>query len=197
MLSPIYLATEGLDDEAVARKICSVLSISVAYSYPAGGKSKLDPKIKAHNKAAAISPWFVLRDLDGDAACPAGLLQELVTNPADQLLLRIPVRAIESWLLADAGSAASFLKIASTLVPRDPDALGNPKQELVNLARRSRSRSIRASMVPPEGFSVPIGPEYTARLIEYARLHWDPLRAAERSESLRRCLAALRRLYGL
>ena len=49
MLSPIYLATEGLDDEAVARKICSVLSISVAYSYPAGGKSKLDPKIKAYN----------------------------------------------------------------------------------------------------------------------------------------------------
>lgn len=150
MLAPICLATEGLDDEAVARKICSVLSISVATSYPAGGKSKLDPKIKAYNKAAAISPWLVLRDLDGDAACPAGLLQELVRSPSDQLL-------------ADANSAASFLKVASTLVPRDPDALGNPKQELVNLARRSRSRSIRASMVPPEGFSVTIAPEYTVR----------------------------------
>jgi len=52
-------------------------------------------------------------------------------------------------------------------------------------------------MVPLEGFSVSIGPEYTTRLVEYARLYWDPLRAAERSESLRRCLAALRRLYKL
>jgi hypothetical protein len=196
MRQPLTLATEGFDDEAVARKICAVLGITVAQSYPSRGKSKLDPKIMAYNKAAVFAPWLVLRDLDGDAPCPGELCRQLLEHPADQMMLRIPVRAIESWLLADAVSMAVFLKVSSALLPGDPETLGNPKQELVNLARRSRSKSVRDSMVPPEGFSVTIGPEYTTRLIEYARLHWNPLRAAERSESLRRCLAALQRIYG-
>lgn len=197
MQQPLSLATEGFDDDAVARKICASLGISVGHSYPACGKSKLDPKIRAYNQAAAFAPWLVLRDLDADAPCPGALCRQLVENPADQMVLRIPVRAIESWLLADAGSMAAFLEIALSLLPGDPETLSNPKRELVNLARRSRSKNIRISMVPPEGFSVSIGPEYTTRLVEYARLYWDPLRAAVRSESLRRCLAALRMLYRL
>lgn len=196
MPDPISIATEGLDDEAVARKICSVLSISVYSCYPAGGKSKLDLKIKGYNNAAAISPWLVLRDLDSDASCPAELCKQLLSHRSPELLLRIPVKAIESWLLADSTRVASFLKISPSLVPADPEALSNPKQEMVNLARRSRSKAIRASMVPPEGFSVTIGPEYTPQLITFIRQHWDPFQAAKRSESLRRCLDALRKLYG-
>lgn len=171
MQQPLTLATEGFDDDAVARKICASLGISVGHSYPARGKSKLDPKIRAYNQAAAFAPWLVLRDLDADAPCPGALCRQLVENPADQMVLRIPVRAIESWLLADAGSMAAFLEIALSLLPGDPETLSNPKRELVNLARRSRSKNIRISMVPPEGFSVSIGPEYTTRLVEYACLY--------------------------
>ncbi len=61
MRQSLTLATEGFDDEAVARKICAVLGITVAQSYPACGKSKLDPKIMAYNKAAVFAPWLVLR----------------------------------------------------------------------------------------------------------------------------------------
>jgi len=197
MQQPLTLATEGFDDEAVARKICATLGISVADFYPARGKTKLDPKIRAYNQAAAFVPWLVLRDLDADAPCAGALCRQLLQDPADQMMLRIPVRSIESWLLSDVNSIAAFLKVSATLLPGDPETLSNPKRELVNLARRSRSKIIRDSMVPLEGFSVSIGPDYTTRLVEYARWHWDPLRAAERSESLRRCLAALRRLYGL
>jgi hypothetical protein len=198
VLEPITLATEGMDDEAVARKICAVLSVPVGPSYPAGGKSKLDPKIPSYNAAARLSPWFVLRDLDADAPCPGSLRDSLAADISPRLLLRVPVRSIESWLLADALGLSRYLFLSSpALVPGQPELLVNPKQEMVNLARRSRRRAIREAMVPLPGMSVSVGPEYTVRLIEFARCHWDPLAAAERSQSLRRCLRALCNLYGL
>ena len=52
-------------------------------------------------------------------------------------------------------------------------------------------------MVPQQGFSVQVGPEYTSKLIDYSRQHWDPLRAATTSNSLSRCIKALCQLYGL
>lgn len=198
MLEPISLATEGMDDEAVARKICAVLSVPVGSSYPAGGKSKLDPRIPKYNAAARLSPWFVLRDLDGDAPCPGALRDSLVASISPRLLLRFPVRSIESWLLADSPGLTSYLSLSSAaLVPVQPELLPNPKQEMVNLARRSRRRAIRDAMVPPEGMSVSVGPEYTRQLIDFARSRWDPWVAAERAQSLRRCISALCRLYGL
>lgn len=196
MPHPLSLATEGLDDEAAARKICSVLGIPVAASYPLGGKSKLDPKIPSYNRAAAIAPWLVLRDLDADAPCPSELCGRLIAERAPALLLRIPVRAIESWLLADPISLSAFLGISQSLIPLNPEVLPSPKLTIVNLARRSRKREVQA-MVPQQGFSVQVGPEYTTRLIEYSRYHWDPLRAATTSNSLSRCIKALRQLYGL
>ncbi|HYR11749.1 MAG TPA: hypothetical protein VEQ60_28455, partial [Longimicrobium sp.] len=55
-------------------------------------------------------------------------------------------------------------------------------------------RGIREGMVPVEGTSVEVGPDYTALLIEFAGTVWNPEAAAERSDSLFRCLRALRRL---
>jgi hypothetical protein len=196
MLNPISLATEGLDDEAAAKKICSVLNIPVSASYPAGGKTRLDPKIPSYNRAAAIAPWLVLRDLDADAPCPSQLAEQLIAEKAPALLLRIPVKSIESWLLADPISLSTFLGISQSLIPLNPEMLPNPKLTMVNLARRSRNRGVQA-MVPQQGFSVQVGPEYTSRLIDYSRQHWDPLRAATTSNSLSRCIKALCQLYGL
>lgn len=195
-LSPISLATEGLDDEAVAKKICSVLRIPILASYPAGGKTRLDPKIPSYNRAAKIAPWLVLRDLDADAHCPSDLCGRLIIEKAPTLLLRIPIRSIESWLLADSISLSAFLGISKSLIPPSPEELPNPKITMVNLARRSRKRGVQA-MVPQQGFSVQVGPEYTSKLIEYSHQYWDPLRAETISDSLSRCIKALRHLYGL
>ena len=196
MAHPISLATEGLDDQAVAQKLCAVLAIPVKAAYPAGGKAKLDPKLLAYNQASALGPWLVLRDLDFDAPCPGELCKQLLRNKSSKLLLRIPVRSIESWLLADSTSLAGYLRISKILIPTDPDKLDYPKQDLVNLARRSRNRQVREAMVPPEGHSSLVGPGYTSSVIDYVRDHWDPLRASLASASLRRCLVALRGISG-
>ena len=68
---------------------------------------------------------------------------------------------------------------------------------MVDIARHSRRREIREDMLPRTGSGRVVGPAYTARLIEFVmggKIGWRPEIAAERSESLKRCLRSLRRL---
>jgi hypothetical protein len=136
----------------------------------------------------------VLRDLDHDESCAPALLKKLVPEREEGLLLRIPVRKVESWVLADLVGIANFLSVALPLVPASPDDLPDPKLALVNLARRSRRRDVRFQMVPEPGLSTTTGPGYSALLIDFVRSYWNIRAAATRSPSLRRSVDALARL---
>ena len=159
-------------------------------------KINLTRQLDGYNNAARRSPWLVLRDMDTDAECAPLLLKALLPDPASHMHFRIVVRAIESWLIADREEISRFLSIPIEHAPRDPDQLEDPKNTLVNLARKSRSRRIREDMVPRPDGHVKIGPAYTSRIIEYAESYWRPHEAAKHSDSLRRCVACLRRLAG-
>jgi hypothetical protein len=190
----ITIAVEGLADEPVVRKVLAAAGHHVAYAYVLHGKHALDRSLPGYNNAARHAPWVVLRDLDHDADCAPTLLTRLLPEPADLMHFRIAVRALEAWLLADAHGLSRFLGVASRFLPADPDAVGNPKRELVNLARHSRSPAIREDMVPAEGTTGKVGPAYRSRLTEFTMGAWQPRAAAERSASLRRCLACLDQL---
>jgi hypothetical protein len=164
--------------------------------YIANGKGRLDQKLAAYNKAAAHSPWFVLRDFDHDSACPGHLLDDLIPRQSTGMVLRIAVRTAEAWLIADRERLAAFLSVRTQQIPLQPEKLDRPKRALVDLARLSRSRAIQEDMVPPEGLSVEVGPGYTSRVSEFAARHWDPLRASRNSDSLARCIRALKAIPG-
>lgn len=104
------------------------------------------------------------------------------------MCFRIAVRASESWLLADRQAIADFLSVSIALIPPLPENEPVPKQLMIRIAGRSRRRAIREGMVPAQGDSSKIGPEYTSMLAEYARERWDPRQASERAPSLRRAL---------
>ncbi|HIE50814.1 MAG TPA: hypothetical protein EYP85_03565 [Armatimonadetes bacterium] len=72
--------------------------------------------------------------------------------------------------------------------------LADPKQTLVNLARRGRRRKIREDIVPRPGSSGVVGPGYSARIQEMVATYWDVERAVAFSLSLHRCIARLREL---
>jgi hypothetical protein len=193
-VTPVTIAVEGPTDTAVARRLLRHVDLSAGLIYEAGGKSKLDQKLPAYNNAARNAPWLVLRDMDQDAPCAPTLVERLLKAPARYMRLRIAVHQGESWLLADAERIAAFLQIPIDAVPSLPDALANAKQVLVNLARKSRSRDVRSALVPPEGSTASVGRQYTSVIAEFAREHWRPGIAAKRSESLNRCINALRTL---
>jgi len=101
---------------------------------------------------------------------------------------------VEAWLLADHERIARYLRISESRVPVAPEALPDAKRTLVNLARRSRSASVREDFVPHAGRSATVGPLYTARLIEFTERYWRPEVAATASPSLDRALRSLRAL---
>jgi len=188
------LATEGTLDSAVARRLLLDHGHEIGPIYQRGGKSRLDPSLPGFNNAARFSPWFILRDLDHDAECPPDLLRAICPDPAEHLILRIPVREIETWLLADRTPLASFLRVPVGQVPSNPEALDSPKRTVVQVARRSRSNNIIRDLVPEDGVSAVVGPRYSTRLSEFVFGNWDPIRASAQSNSLHRCLAAVARI---
>jgi hypothetical protein len=188
----VTVAVEGDHDAAVVRRILESLGLEVGTIYGGRGKGALDKALGGYNHAARHSPWLVLRDLDHDAPCAVELVRRLVPEPAPQLCLRVVVRSIEAWLMADREGVSRFLTVAAERVPDNPEVLVNPKQALIELAKHSRVRAIRQDMVPAPGTGAQVGRGYTGRIIEFASEFWQPSRAARRSESLRRCLKALR-----
>lgn len=190
---PYTGATEGAVDEAVLRSVISSVDRELHQVYVTGGRSNLERRLPGFNEAARHGPWVVLIDLDR-TTCAPDLIESLVGSTASQMHLRVVVRAVEAWLLADSEAIASLLSVSTARIPSDPDALVNPKESLVDTARHSRRRAIREDMVPRPGSGRPVGRAYEARLIELVtRDHhpWRPHVAAQTSESLRRCLDAV------
>jgi hypothetical protein len=190
----VSIAVEGASDAAIMRRVCATAGIHVGAEFVARGKGNLDPRLGGYNNAARFAPWLVVRDLDHDADCAPTLVKQLLPDQVPGMCFRVPVRSIEAWLLGDRDGFSKFFGVSAAVIDVDPDALPRPKRTVVDLARRSTKRGIREGMVPAEGTSVEVGPGYTALLVEFAGTIWNPEAAAERSDSLHRCLRALRRM---
>jgi hypothetical protein len=185
MPGPVTLVVEGATDEAV---------MVPGPVYGKAGKGAIDRGLNGYNRAASFSHWVVVRDLDDDGECGPELLRSLLPNPAPFMRLQVAVRAIESWLIADGDSLGSFLSVSRARLSGSPETLTDPKRALVDVARRSRRRSIREAFGPAPGVSASVGPGYSAALIEFASRQWRPHVAASRSDSLARLRRYLRRV---
>jgi hypothetical protein len=184
-------AVEGIVDEALARRLVSIAGADAGAVYGRTGKQNLLDRVAGFNEAARRSPWLVLIDLDNDFRCGPEALEAWLPRPTEWMCFRIAVREAEAWLMADSEALASYLSIARSVIPREPETLVDPKQMMVNLARRSRRREIREEMVPRARSGRTVGPGYPGRVIDYITSAWRPEIAATTAPSLQKCLAAL------
>lgn len=165
-------------DAAIARRLITHAGAEPGLERPAHGKHKLDPLLQKYRNAAEHgTPWLILRDLDRDSPCAPELLQRLGVRPANNFCMRIAVREVESWILADRPGLADFLRVPMARVNTDPEALPNPKRYIIDLARSSRSRDIRDALVPHEGTGQEQGPEYASQIAGFAETQWNVARA--------------------
>ena len=188
---------EGSVDEAVVRRLIEQVGGISGPVYGRNGKHHLRQRIANYNQAARQLPWVVLVDLDHDAECAPPLRSAWLPALSPHMCFRVAVRQVEAWLLADRERVAKFLSVSASRIPHNPESVEHPKHLLVDLARSSRRRDIREDMVPRPGSGRPVGPAYTARLIEFVisqRTGWRPDVAARFSDSLNRSLRCLRRL---
>lgn len=191
---PIKLAVEGLTDEVVIRRVLRHTNLTSDPALGFKGKHHLLQRLASYNQAAKFANWLVIIDLDQDSNCAPSYIKTILPEPSEGMLLRIPVRAIEAWLLADQERLAGFLGISSVHIPVNPDQESNPKVTLLNLVRRSPKKSLREDMLPRPNSSSQIGPGYAGRIqefVEVSKHHWRPDIAAQNSDSLRRCILAL------
>lgn len=191
----VGLAVEGLADATAGSRLLRLAGHEPLQVVVKRGKTELDPLVRRLAEAARHLPWLVLRDADRDGGdCPARLRAELLPHgQPDALCLRLPVRSLEAWLLADAHAFAAHFRVRAAAVPGDPDGLEDAKRALVQACRRSTSRAVVGAMCGP--YDKP-GPEYTPGLQTYIDQAWDPARAADNSPSLARALADIEQRFG-
>jgi hypothetical protein len=189
----LNLAFEDSLQEAVLKKIISQLerSFSIGKCFSQGGFGYLKKNMKGFNHAAKETPFLVLTDLDR-SECPLILINEWLSFPKHpNLLFRIAVREVEAWILAHRTSMASYLGITPNKIPLPVEEIPDPKQLLINLARKSRYRVLREAIVPKEGSSAQQGPDYNGKLIHFVINSWDSKIAASNSPSLKRTIEVL------
>jgi hypothetical protein len=163
-------------------------------SIPCHGFGKIKKNIKAYNNAAKHGYYFVVTDLDTKYACAPLLIKDWLPVPRnDQLLFRVAVREVESWLLGDKKNFATFFSIRQELIPSMPDTLKDPKHTVIALVKKSRKRSIREAIVPLDDYAS-IGPGYNLVFQDYIQNHWDITTACQHSPSLDRAMQALNKI---
>jgi len=191
---PVFVAVEGLLDEAVAERVVRFVGAEPGPVFGKEGKSWLLKKLERYTCAARFAPWFVLVDLDQEAGCAPPFRAQVLPSPAPLMCFRVAVRMVEAWLLADQHNFARFLGIPSSSVPAAPEALADPKQEVVRLTRSSGKRDIRQDLVPRAAPSARVGPAYASWLGEFVVQHREPGSARKRAPSLDRAIQYLENL---
>lgn len=195
----VALATEDELSEAVGLSLISEQE-SLCQAPPLllrkQGFGYLRSKMDNWKRMAEHQTVVILTDLDR-VNCPVKLLADWLGQDGKcppGLVLRIAVREIEAWVLADHVAMRGLIGKKGRL-PSKPDDLADPKQHLLRLAE-SAPRSIREDLVAERKAMASQGIGYNRRLTELIRSAWDPERAAERSPSLARARRHLARVAG-
>lgn len=126
LVVPVNILVEGMTDEPVAKRLLMHVRLVIGDVFGRSGKADLLLRLPNYNQAARsrFATWFVLVDLDNDkdVACAPQALKIWLPQPGEGMRLRVAVRAIESWIMADTEQLADFLSVTSTRIPIEPDA---------------------------------------------------------------------------
>ncbi len=189
-MTEVHYATEGLLDATVAEKLIVYYGGKVGrFSDYLGGKAEVDRLIPKYADAAKHGiARLVLRDLDNDEQCAGALVARLLPNSANKLCLRIAIREIESWLMADIEAFASAIPVRKSEILLNTDDIQNPKRFILDSVRRSGNRKLKRMLLSRDANQAFEGPEYTSFLQQFAMQKWSPDRAISggRSVSLTR-----------
>ena len=197
-MANIYIATEDLLSEAVAEVLVKSTGHYVAAKIPKdrqrhAGFGYLKARLPDFIASCQGGVNFLLlTDLD-TGTCPPGLLDDWfgAADKPDSLLLRVAVREVEAWVLADRSEFAAWMGVAESIVPSDPEACLDPKANLLNLAKKSKYRDLREGLLPKKNAISQVGLEYNDLLCEFVRDKWRIDTASLAAPSLAKALYRL------
>ncbi|MDD2773241.1 MAG: hypothetical protein PHP45_06055 [Elusimicrobiales bacterium] len=191
----VNLVVEDRLSEAVLKRIMNDFKLYPGTSFGLQGNGYIKKRIHAFQQAARYTPYIVLTDLD-DNPCPPQLIHSwlgaAIVEP--KFLFRIAVREIETWLLADKPNITSYLGVSEHCIPNDVERqISNPKEFLIDLAKRSRKKDIKEDIAPSNRSSAKYGKNYNGALIKFVSQIWNYNTAKHHSPSLDSALGAISR----
>jgi hypothetical protein len=186
----VQAVVEDTLQEVVLRKIIATYRNDIRLIGVLGmrGDSYIREKIRGFNEASAYLPHIIITDLDRIACAPQLLADWVNFNLHPNLLFRIAEKEVEAWLLADRLEIASYLGVPDSRIPANTALLADPKLHIINLARNSKKKKVKA--IVPVG-TASQGPGYNTILQDFVINYWNPERASSDNESLRRAIARL------
>lgn len=190
----IYLAVEDDLSEWLLRRVLSERTVRylVGPVFKKTGSGYLKKQSPAFNNMAKTCPVLLLTDLDRRPCAPE-LLHDWLAHPRHpDFLLRVAVREVEAWLLASDVELGRFLGVRRVLNFAEPEALDDPKAELLKLASVSQRRDIREAIVRRDaGGNLRQGPAYNSTLAKFIEQQWKLDAACAKCPSLQRMINAL------
>ncbi len=193
-MTVVLYAVEGPTDAPIAEKLIRRIGRTPRVISATGGSSQIDSGLKRWSQPSNRAAMLVLRDWDDrdSVPCAPALVDKLAPARPNGLSLRIAVRSLEAWLMADVEAAKRYFGVRR--LPTDPEQLPRPKVVLVAACRKSTRAAIREGMATRGSISGVVGPQFVPIVTEFARDVWDPDRARLNAPSLDRTLRRLEAL---
>lgn len=196
-MTSIYTACEDKLSNAIIDRLIQETrgKLHVAVPMVTGGFGKLRTKLPEFVKLAQHIPVVVLTDLDR-RPCASELFRDWMRGyPCpDNLLLRIAVREVEAWVLADRERFSEFTSIPAGRLSTAPETLDDPKQTLLNLVWRHSPRPLKQALVTQHSGGTKQGYDYNLLLTRFVRESWRPDVAAANCNSLARARSRIAEL---
>lgn len=190
---PVNICFEDRLSEAIIEKLLTVSGrdYHVGKRLSRGGYGYLRRIAPGLNAASRGTPCLMLTDLD-QSECPPSVISDWFNGPLhSNFIFLIAVREVEAWLIADRLRLARFFGVDRSLIPADPENLVNPKEHIINVARRSKNRSLRNDICPPIGSSRVQGASYNDPMSRFVDEKWNPIEAMNNSASLKRAVEVI------
>ncbi len=193
----IYYVCEDAPLKAIAIELiknekigCSLQDIGTKH----GGRSTILSRLKAYNQTSKKSPVVVFIDLD-KYECAPSLFEKFPIKdrqPLERLQIRVAVREVESWLLADKQGMETYFGIPQNAIPHNPEELNDPKQKLFDLIKEKATTKRKRQMLR-EG-NTKVGLEYNYYLVDFINTAWDSTRACANADSLVRAIKGIQKI---
>jgi hypothetical protein len=187
----VSLVVEDVLQEATFLKLLDVYRKDLKVVSVSGkcGNVYIRDNIRTFNEASQYLPHIVITDLDRKKCAPQ-LKQEWINFPINRkMLFRIAEKEIDAWILSDRESFAKWMSIPVNKIPVNTQEIPDPKQFIINLARKSRKNIIKD--IIPQGTAAQ-GPGYNILLQRFIIEQWNSENAANCNESLRKAIERLK-----
>jgi hypothetical protein len=194
-MTPVLFAVEGETDVPVAEKLIELVGRVPRRVSASGGSSSIDAGLTRWARPSNGEPMLVLRDWDvaDNVECAPELRARIAgARCPSNVAVRIVVRSMESWLMADRDAACHYFR--TTKIPIHPEQVEHPKLALVDACRRSKLRRVRDGMIPRPGSGGAVGADFSLLIADFARNHWNPTRARLNAPSLSRAIGRMEQL---